>query len=494
MIIAFIVETFDTSLGAIEDVEQTLGIPVLGVIPHVDRRVIQENIKERYSGRVQDHSMNQAVNLISHFVPKSMMAESFRSLRTNIHFKDTEKKMRSLAITSTSPQEGKTLIAINMAITMAQSGMRILLVGSDLRKPMLARVFGVASSPGLSDILLGNCEWRETVRGVTDVLMGEISLDEIMITPGFDNFFFITGGAVPQNPAELLESSKINQFIEEAKDEYDMIIFDTAPLLSAVDPAILGTKVDGVLLVYRIGRVSKGLLKRAINQLAQVKANVIGVILNGMRPEVSPDFENYKHYKYYYSYGEDGKKRRKKKKLSMFDTRDFNLRSIGSIEGSSSAKVAGWVRKAWHNWKKGPGLSLLVLAVVLLAGGLLWHNALLAPFKSGNTESANRKEEVNIPIKEQPAKDLYREKPSVPTAPASPAADISEKKSSAGDSPQALSRQPETTPKAVPEEKSVGAGVPPKEEAPLSAPMTPLTAIKEEWPVVPRYSESVGKQ
>jgi capsular exopolysaccharide synthesis family protein len=477
LIIAFIVETFDTSLGAIEDVEQTLGIPVLGVIPHVDLRVIQDNIKERYSGRVQDHSMNQAVNLISHFVPKSMMAESFRSLRTNIHFKDTEKKMRSLAITSTSPQEGKTLIALNMAITMAQSGMRILLVGSDLRKPMLAKVFGVASSPGLSDILLGNCEWRETVRAVTDVLMGEISLDEIMITPGFDNFFLITGGAVPPNPAELLESSKIDQFIEEAKDEYDMIIFDTAPLLSAADPAILGTKVDGVLLVYRIGTVPKGLLKRAITQLTQVKSNVIGVILNGMRPEVSPDFEDYKHYKYYYSYGEDGKKRKKKKNLSMFDTREINLRSI---EESTSAKVAGWVRKGWHNWKKGLGLSLLVLAVVLLAGGLLWQNALLGPFKSGNTESANRKEEVKTPIKEQPA------------PPSSLAADTSETKSSAGDSLQALSRQPEKTPKAVPEEKNVVAVAPPKEEASLSVPTTPLTETKEELPVVRMDSESAG--
>ncbi len=488
LIIAFIVETFDTSLGAIEDVEQTLGIPVLGVIPHMDLRVIQENIKERYSGRVQAHSMNQAVNLISHFVPKSMMAESFRSLRTNIHFKDTEKKMRSLAITSTSPQEGKTLIALNMAITMAQSGMRILLVGSDLRKPMLARVFGVASSPGLSDILLGNCEWRETVRGVTDVLMGEISLDEIMITPGFDNFFLITGGSVPPNPAELIESSKIDQFIEEAKDEYDMILFDTAPLLSAVDPAILGTKVDGVLLVYRIGTVPKGLLKRSITQLTQVKANVIGVILNGMKPEVSPDFEDYKHYKYYYSYGEDGKKRKKKKNLSMFDTREINLRSI---EESTSAKVAGWVMKAWRNWKKGLGLSLLVLAVVLLAGGLLWQNALLGPFKSGNTESANRKEEVKTQIKEQPAKDLYREKPSSPSQ-ASPAADTSETRSSAGDSPQAPSRQSETSPKPVFEEKNVVAVVPPKEEASLSAPTTPLTETKKELPVVGMDSESAG--
>jgi uncharacterized protein involved in exopolysaccharide biosynthesis/Mrp family chromosome partitioning ATPase len=287
LIIAFVVETFDTSLGAIEDVEQTLGIPVLGVIPHVDLRVMQENIQEQYPGRVQEHALKHGVNLISHFVPKSMMAESIRALRTNIHFKNTEKKMRSLAITSTSPHEGKTLVALNLAITMAQSGLKTLLVGSDLRKPMLARIFGVASAPGLADVLLGNYEWREAVRGVTDILMGEISIDEIMITPGLDNFFFIPGGTVPPNPADLIESRRTDQFIEEAKKEYDVILFDTAPILSAVDPAILATKVDGVLLVYRIGTVPKGLLKRSITQMAQVKANEIGVILNGMRPEVS---------------------------------------------------------------------------------------------------------------------------------------------------------------------------------------------------------------
>jgi succinoglycan biosynthesis transport protein ExoP len=375
LIIAFVVETFDTSLGAIEDVEQTLGIPVLGVIPHVDLKVIQENIKERHSAKVQNHALRQAVNLISHLVPKSMMAESFRAVRTNIHFKDMDKQIRSLAITSTSPQEGKTLIALNLAITMAQSGLKTLLVGSDLRKPMLASVLGLPSSPGLSDILLGNYEWRETVRGVTDILMGEMSLDEIMITPGLDNFFFISGGAVPPNPADLINSQRINRFIEEAEDEYDIVLFDTAPILSAVDPAILGTKVDGTLLVYRIGTVPKGLLKRAINQLTQVKANVIGVILNGLRPEVSPDFEDYKHYKYYYSYGEDGKNRKKKKSFTMFDTRDINLRSL---DRSSSAKVAGWARKGWHKWKKTLGLPLVIVAGMLLAGSVLGQNNILS--------------------------------------------------------------------------------------------------------------------
>jgi succinoglycan biosynthesis transport protein ExoP len=469
LIIAFVVETFDTSLGAIEDVEQTLGIPVLGVIPHVDLKVIQENIKERHSARVQEHSMKQAVNLISHFVPKSMMAESFRALRTNIHFKDMEKKMKAFAITSTSPQEGKTLIALNLAITMAQSGLKTLLVGSDLRKPMLARVFGVHSSPGLSDILVGNYEWRETVRGVTDVLMGEISLDEIMLTPGFDNFFFIPGGAVPPNPADLIDSPRVSRFIEEAKEEYDMILFDTAPLLSAVDPAILGAKVDGVLLVYRIGTVPKGLLKRAITQLAQVKANVIGVILNGMRPEVSPDFENYKHYKYYYSYGEDGKKRKKRKNLALFDTRDINLRSL---ELPSSAKVAGWAGRGWRRWKKTLRLPLLIVAGLLLAGGLLWQYNMLGLFESSNPESSSTGQEMKISIKEQP----------VPRA--APGADASQRGGSADEERKELPIKPEPAPQAVPETKNTAPVPPPKEEA---------VEIKKEPPSEPPRAAVVEK-
>jgi capsular exopolysaccharide synthesis family protein len=450
LIIAFVVETFDTSLGAIEDVEQTLGVAVLGVIPHVELKVIQENIKERHSARVQDHSLKQAVNLISHLVPKSMMAESFRALRTNIHFKDTEKKIRSLVITSTSPQEGKTLIALNLAITMAQSGLKTLLVGSDLRKPMLARVFGVPSSPGLSDILLGNYEWRETVRGVTDIVMGEISLDEVMITPGFDNFFFIAGGAVPPNPADLIDSQRITQFIEEAKGEYDMVLFDTAPILSAVDPAILGTKVDGVLLVYRIGTVPKGLLKRAINQLSQVKANVIGVILNGMRPEVSPDFEDYKHYKYYYSYGEDGKKRRKKKNFTMHDTRDINLR--GS-ELPFSVKVAGWAGKSWRKWKRTLGFPLLILAAFFLGPGLLWQNNRLDSFKPDNAEKLAKRQEVEISIKEHPTNDFHPGKESGPPSQTPAAGDGSDPRISTLEVPQAPVRQSEKAPQVTAEEK-----------------------------------------
>lgn len=364
LLIAFVLETFDTSLGAIEDVEDTLKTAVLGVIPQVDARDMQETLKERHPGGIDGHAMKQAVNLIAHFVPKSMMAESFRALRAGIQFKNTEKKIKTLAITSASPQEGKTLVAVNLAITMAQAGMKTLLVGSDLRKPALAKILGVETSPGLSDILLGNLEWRQTVKGIIDLVMGEITLDEIMITPGLDNLYFVAGGASPSNPAELIESERFDRFVEEAKDEYDILIFDTAPILSAVDAAIIGTKVDGMLLLYRVGAVSRGLLKRAMNQMVQVKSHVVGVILNGMRPELSPDFEDYKHYKYYYSYSEDGKKHRKKnswfKKKAV--TAEYPGRSGGGLK---SGKLVG---------------SFLLLAgVAALGAGVLWQTGYIRP-------------------------------------------------------------------------------------------------------------------
>jgi succinoglycan biosynthesis transport protein ExoP len=390
LVIAFIVETFDTSLGAIEDVEQTLKTPVLGVIPQVDVKDIQETAQQKHPEGIDEHSMKQVVNLIAHFVPKSMMAESFRALRANIQFKNTEKKIKTLAITSASPQEGKTLVAVNLAITMAQAGMKTLLVGSDLRKPMVAKVFGIESSPGLSDILLGNFRWRETVKNITDLVMGEISLDEIMTTPGLDNLFIITGGPVPPNPAELIESERFNRFIEEAKKEFDMVIFDTAPILSAVDAALIGTKVEGILLLYRVGAVSRGLLKRAMSQLEQVKSQVVGVILNGMRPEVSPDFEDYKHYKYYYSYGEDGKKHKKERKPF------FRFKKKNVVPGPTS--VSGRTSPERRNLL---GSFLLLVGIVILGLGILWHNGIIDPLKlvsAGGMPEKDTVKKERIPI------------------------------------------------------------------------------------------------
>ncbi|MBW1800952.1 MAG: AAA family ATPase, partial [Deltaproteobacteria bacterium] len=312
LVTAFIVETFDTSLGAIEDVEEILGSQVLGVIPFADIREIQESLDELQPERMKDSGKIETAHLVSHLSPKSMVAESFRGLRTNIQFKDAERPIKVISVTSASPQEGKTLVSINLAITMAQAGMKILLVGSDMRKPVMGRAFGVEITPGLADYLLGNYPWPDTVKTITDLIMGHMSLDDVMLTPGLDNLNIITSGSLPPNPAVLIESKRLMEFIDEAKNEYDFIIFDSPPILSTADAAVLGAKMDGVLLVYRVGAVSRGLLKRATTQLEQVKCELLGVILNGMKPEFSPDFQDFKYYKYYHAYGNEEKERRGK--------------------------------------------------------------------------------------------------------------------------------------------------------------------------------------
>ncbi len=356
LIAAFIVETFDTSIGAIEDVEETLKTRVLGVIPQVDAKEVHENFKEKLPEGLAGLSPVQMVNMVAHYAPKSMMAESFRGLRTNIQFKDTANEIKTIAVTSASPQEGKTIVSINLAITMAQAGMKTLLIGSDMRKPMIARIFGVEQTPGLSEILLGNCSWRDAVQTVTDMMVGKMSLDEVLLTPGLDNLHLIVAGSIPPNPAELVESKRLKEFMDEAKSEYDLILFDSPPILSTADAAILGSKMDGVLLVYRLGSVSRGLLKRSTVQLEQVNCRMLGVILNGMKPEVSPDFHSFKYYKYYSSYGEEGKKRN---------------------------GISSWARA--KKGRKSKRSAVTLVGLILLAGGLLWRFGIIDPLQMLNS-------------------------------------------------------------------------------------------------------------
>jgi polysaccharide biosynthesis transport protein len=379
LVVAFIVETFDTSLGAIEDVEQTLGTQVLGVIPQTDVKDVHAGLTEKLHGKPSAHSLKQAVNLISHFAPDSIMAESFRALGTNIEFKDMEKRLKTIVITSSSPQEGKTLVAANLALNMAQAGKKTLLVGSDLRKPSIGKLFGIESTPGLTEVLLGNCNWHDTVRTVVDLVLGEVTFEEVILAPGLDNLHLITSGSVPRNPATLVDSIRFTEFINEAKKEYDLLIFDTPPILSATDAVIIGTKVDGVLLVYRIGAVSRLLLRRAANQLEQVKGHVLGVILNGMRPDLSPDFEDYKHYKYYYSYGEEEKQKRHRKKNSLLPWLEMRRESPEPPEDGQNPGKGERAPAEKRKWSSILRIGLILAAGGLLIGALLYQNEAVGP-------------------------------------------------------------------------------------------------------------------
>jgi len=389
MIAAFIVETFDTSLGAIEEVEETLKTPVWGVVPQAEEKELQEVVKKNLPEGLSEFSSPHVISLVSHFAPKSMMAESFRALRTNVQGKGEQDGVRAICITSASPQEGKTLVSVNLSVAMAQTGLKTLLVGSDMRKPSVGRVFGLEHSPGLSDILLGNLGWRRAVKTISDVLVGAMTLEETITTPGLDNLHIITSGAIPPNPAELIDSKRLRDFVEEAKKEYDFIVFDSPPILSTADAAILASKMDGVLLVYRIGAVSRGLLKRSTTQLEQVKSPLMGVVLNGMKADVSPDFEDLRYYKHYYSYGESEEKR-------------LSLKSVPVLRRATTRRKGTFGRRFL-------GTLSVFLALILGTGGFLWYRGDIHPPVRDPAKTVANKAPLPVTERIQPLKQAVAE-------------------------------------------------------------------------------------
>jgi capsular exopolysaccharide synthesis family protein len=311
VVFAFLIETFDTSIGAIEEIEAFLETRVLGIIPYLKIEDVKEALKDQLAGDVHDEILKRQFRLISHFMPTSTLSENYRALRTNFNFLSVEKDVKSVTITSTYPEEGKTSVTCNLAITLAQTGRKVLLIDGDFRRPVISRVFGIEAVPGFTDVVLGNYEWHTVIRSVTDLMMGKMSVEDVTKTPGLDNLFILTSGTSAPNPAELIGSKTVSDLIAIFRNEYDMVLIDAPPVLAATDATIWGGMTDGVILVYQVGRAARGALKRAKAQLDNVKAQVLGIVLNGLKAEISPDFTYQDKYDYYYGgYGHDKKKKK----------------------------------------------------------------------------------------------------------------------------------------------------------------------------------------
>ena len=304
VVLAFVRETLDTSIGTIEDVESYLGVRVLGIVPHIDPRETMQRLIERRPAlaAMDPDALQSHALLITHFDPKSPVAEAYRTLRTNIQFERIERGGKVLVVTSPTLQEGKTTTIVNLALTMAQNGQKTLLVGANMRRPSIHRFFGIEREPGLSDILVGNAQWRDCVRGVADILMGRFEMEDVMAAPGLDNLHIIEAGPIPPNPSELLSTQAMTDFLSAVAAEYDIVLVDTPPILPVTDSAIVAGKADGVLLVYQAGKVGRLVLKRAKTHLESARAEVWGVVLNDLQTEVSG--YTYTHY-YTHYYGEE---------------------------------------------------------------------------------------------------------------------------------------------------------------------------------------------
>ncbi|MGR3294321.1 MAG: GumC family protein [Candidatus Scalindua sp.] len=306
VVMAFVRETLDTSIGAIEDIEAFLGVPVVGIIPFMGAEEIMDTLLQKRDLEQPEEVLELNARLVSHFAPKSTMAESFRAMRTGVEFIINDRKLKCLSFTSTTIREGKTTIVSNFAMTMAQIGKKVLLVDGDMRKPMTNTIFGIEREPGLSDVILGNYNWDEVIKTDTDIMMGKMGMEDITTTaPGINNLNIITSGLIPPNSTELLNSARMSEILSQMKEAYDIVLFDSTPVLPSTDAVVLAAKMDGVVMINQVGQIARGALKRAKAQLDNAKANIIGVVLNGLKPETGREYKDYGYYGYSYSYGSE---------------------------------------------------------------------------------------------------------------------------------------------------------------------------------------------
>ncbi len=233
----------------------------------------------------------KSTSLVIHADPKSPVAEAYRILRTNIEFSSTDRKIKVILVTSSGPAEGKTTTAANMAIAMAEANRRVLLIDCDLRKPAIHRMFGLVNVKGLTNILVEGLEYDD-ITNVTEV----------------ENLEIITSGPKPPNPAELLGSQRMKEFLDKVREDYDMVIIDAPPILPVTDAAVLSQYVDGVVLVAGYGLTTFDAAVQAKASLQKVNARILGVVLNGV-----PAGKQGGYYYYYYYYDEYGRKHRHKK-------------------------------------------------------------------------------------------------------------------------------------------------------------------------------------
>ncbi|MBI3939900.1 MAG: polysaccharide biosynthesis tyrosine autokinase [Acidobacteria bacterium] len=300
-VFAFVLESLDTSIGTIEDVEEYISASVLGVIPHIQIEEVMSRLKlEDFPSHVTGEDLSRFSRLVTHFDQKSVAAESYRTLKTNVAgalARNGSKGKKVILITSSVLQEGKTTSSCNIALAFAQGGQKTLLIDADLRRPITDKVFGVERSPGLTEVLFGTRTLKECCRTVEDFILGDFGLKMAQLTPGLGFLYLLPAGRIADNPAELLNSVAMDKLIAEAREMFEIVVIDVSPVLPVADASILAPKVDGVIMSYQIGRIGREVLKRSKMRLETLGATILGIIMNDIQAEI-----DYRRSDYYYHY------------------------------------------------------------------------------------------------------------------------------------------------------------------------------------------------
>ncbi len=263
---AFLLEYSDTTIKTTKEIEELTGISVLASVPlvknrnHIDIPTIQE--------------------------PHSDIAEAYRILRTNISFSAAARPIKTLLITSTIPQEGKTTTTLNLGITLSQQGHKVVIIDCDFRRPKLHIYF--------RDIV------KDNHNGLTDVLIERIKLKDAIVKAPFENLYFITSGTIPSNPAELLGSKRMLETLNELKNNFDYVLIDAPPALGIADARVLGKICDAILVVVMSGKSSRDAVLEVKDELERTGEKIIGYVLNGV--DVTQRYYRHRYYYYYQHY------------------------------------------------------------------------------------------------------------------------------------------------------------------------------------------------
>lgn len=272
---SILIEYLDDTIKTPEDIERISNLATLGAITQIQGDDYPEK-------------------LVALKQPRSPITEAFRVLRTNIQYSSIDKPIRTLLLTSPGPGEGKSVTLANLGVVIAQSGIKVILVDTDLRRPSQHKLFGLSNRRGLTDAIL------HPLPGISEFLQ----------KTEIDNLKLMTTGPLPPNPAELLTSERMLELIEELKSQADIVLFDSPPTLVVADAAILGSRLDGVILVNDVGRTRTNAARRAVEELRRVRAHLLGTILN----RLSVSGQGFIYPYYYYYYYEDGDHRKGRRK------------------------------------------------------------------------------------------------------------------------------------------------------------------------------------
>jgi len=270
-----LIEYLDDTLKNPDDVVQALKLSTLGAIPRT---------------RQDSGDPDAERQLVTFLNPKSPVSEAYRVLRTNIQFSSLDKPIRTLLVTSANPSEGKSTTASNLAAVMAQTGQRVVLIDTDLRRPVIHKVFNIPNNLGLTSALLTNPD--------------AATVSHLIQPTQIKNLSVLTSGPLPPNPSELLGSHRMGALIEALNSVADIIIFDSPPVLAVTDSAVLARQLDGVLLVVDSGETREPLARRAAEEMSKVGAQILGVALNRLSPT---NTDGYYYYYYHHYYGDGDK-------------------------------------------------------------------------------------------------------------------------------------------------------------------------------------------